>query len=386
MEDSNKKLFLDWIEQKSGMQSILSIPNISGNVRRVVDEHEQYSYDSRISSAKLCIQVQGTQYEGRGPRIESISKGDVLKLSREPNNPHSSNTISVQNGAGQSLGNLPAELADLLSPLLDEGKAELHGIQADYVEPLSKRSSKVKKALLYVSFTVKLNKTDYRNRSGCIVCLLGGEQGCDFLRKIQAFSGNYDTIMNSLWVQKLRVLHCRMEVEQAKLVFELYNRYFNEYDENKNDDGYFGLDNLEDEVVVARKKMREMKKDELDYSGPKNAHISLIEFARTEIEKDRERYGSISNCFAVSKDERWSFQRIFEKDSIGDEIYYWVDQTPVSNTKFQEIEAQGAFGHWYDVAELFSPEGVPVDLEDEDVVSIFGTDKFLAFADLSYGC
>lgn len=102
---------------------------------------ELYAYDAQSNSVKLCVQVQGTQYEGRSSRIESIRKGNPLKLRWEPENPYSVNNIAVQNKADQSLGNLPADLGGMLSPLLDAGEAELHNIQASHVEPLSKRSA-----------------------------------------------------------------------------------------------------------------------------------------------------------------------------------------------------------------------------------------------------
>jgi hypothetical protein len=40
----------------------------------------------------------------------------------------------------------------------------------------------------------------------------------------------------------------------------------------------------------------------------------------------------------------------------------------------------------YNVAELFAPGELPFDLNDPDTVSVFGTGKFEALADLSYGC
>lgn len=273
MGNSEKTRFLSWIEEKGNLQSVLSIPNVADGIRSVIDDKEQYVYDDRTSSAKLCVQVQGTQYEGRSPRIESIRKDNPLKLRREPDNPFNANNIAVQNKAGQSLGNLPADLANLLAPLLDSGEAELHNIQASHVEPLSKRSAKAKKALLYVAFTVKLKKTDYSN-SGCTLCLLGGEQGSEFLRRLQALTGSP---MHSIWVQKLRVLHCKMDAGDAMLIFELYNRYHREYDEENNETGYFGLDNLEEEVACAREEMRRGKIPGLNYAGPANSDTSLME-------------------------------------------------------------------------------------------------------------
>lgn len=273
-------------------------------------------------------------------------------------------------------------MANLLAPLLDSDEAELHNIQASHVEPLSKRSSKAKKALLYVAFTVKLKKTDYSD-SGCTLCLLGGEQGSEFLRRLQALTGSP---MHSIWVQKLRVLHCKMDAGDAMLIFELYNRYHREYDEENNETGYFGLDNLEEEVACAREEMRRGKIPGLNYAGPANSDTSLMEYVQRLLQREPERYGAVKGYFEGITEEYSLLEAIFEKDSLGEEEYFWLDQTPVTRDRFREVEAQGCFNHWYDVAELFPAGALPVDLEDEDTISIFGTGKFLAFADLSYGC
>lgn len=384
MGSSEKARFLSWLKEKGDLQAVLTIPNVADGIRSVIDAKEQFIYDNRSNSAKLCVQVQGTQYEGRSPRIESIQKGNPLKLRREPDNAFNTNNIAVQNKVGQSLGNLPADLANVLAPLLDRGEAELHNIQASFVEPLSKRSSKAKKALLYVTFTVKLKKTDYSKLAGCTLCLLGGDQGGgDSLRRLQALTGN---AFHSTWVQELQVLHCKMPVEQAKLIFELYNRYHREYDDENNETGYFGLDNLEEEVACAREKMRKEKLPGLSYDAPKDEKISMLDFAQEQIQKEPQRYGSVKAYFSDAEDSYHLLENIFKADSLGQETYYWLDQTPVTDAQYQEVAAQGCFNHWYDVAELFPAEGVPIDLNNEDVVSIFGTGKFLAFADLSYGC
>ena len=77
---------------------------------------------------------------------------------------------------------------------------------------------------------------------------------------------------------------------------------------------------------------------------------------------------------------------IFRRYEVECNTYYWLDQTRVTDKKW-DIETMAGFNHWYDVAELYSPEQeLPFELKDEDIVSIFGFGKFEAFADLSYGC
>ena len=69
-------------------------------------------------------------------------------------------------------------------------------------------------------------------------------------------------------------------------------------------------------------------------------------------------------------------------DSI--EEYYWVDMTRVSREKYERCTSR--LNHVYHMLELYGPEGAPVDFDDPDVISVFGTGKFTALADLSYGC
>ena len=42
--------------------------------------------------------------------------------------------------------------------------------------------------------------------------------------------------------------------------------------------------------------------------------------------------------------------------------------------------------HHYEVLELMDPSDLPFDPSDTDMVGVFGFDRFVAFADLSYGC
>lgn len=214
------------------------------------------------------------------------------------------------------------------------------------------------------------------NQSGCKVCFLSGDQ-------------------SNCWFQTLKVYHCAMDVKEAALIFELHNRFHNEYNAENNGLFYLGLDNLVDEVVVARKKMRDEMNPSLDYSGPSD-DVDEIDFIKKQIKAFPNRYGVIEKYF-VSDNYGWDnfddacfmddgFEQIFARQAMckRDE-YYWIDQTRVTEEEFDE-ESEFGFSHWYQVAELFGAGELPVDLADEDTVSIFGTGKFVAFADLSYGC
>ena len=114
--------------------------------------------------------------------------------------------------------------------------------------------------------------------------------------------------------------------------------------------------------------------------------IAKIYNARLEqIKKNPKRYSSIKKYIENCADDYAIIECVFESDSIGEEKYYWIDQAPVTEQEYNSETGWG-FNHWYEVAELFEAGKLPFDLTDEDTVSIFGTNKFVAFADLSYGC
>lgn len=337
----------------------------------------QSSFDAECQAAVLTIEIAGTQYEGRSQRLEGCAVGDNVRLVRESHNQYSSNTIAVTTTGGESLGNLPAQVSEPLSPLLDAGYATLGDARISYLLPLSKRGGRARKAILYVTFDVKLNMPDYPE-DGCTICFLGGDQV-------------------RCWAQKLEVLRCKMLREDAVLIFEIYNRMHDEYNPAENETFYCGLENLAEEVTAARAKMRREMIPGLVYGptgfdeiegqdGYDGEGSRFYRFAMYLIKTEPDRYGRIKEYIenvADPEEDDWAFQAIFRSDAYEEESFYWTDYARVSERDFNDYS--GGYNHWYDVAELFGAE-LPVDIYDPDVVTIFGTDDFLAFADLSYGC
>ena len=326
-------------------------------------QRETVSYDKQAGVATFTLEVQGTGKEDRTERLEHVNRGDIMQLRREPSNPDDDRNIMVLDSAGASLGNLPSGAADVISPLLDAGEATLIDAKVAYLEKKSQRSARARKAILFVSFQVKLRAVDLDRDAGCVVCFLGGDQ-------------------TNTWVQELQVLYCQMPLEHAKLIFELYNRMHNEYDSESNDISYIGLDNLAEEVTAARTAMRAAMKSGLDYSsGTEEEYDSFGEYALAILHKEGGRYDAIKPYLQRGAD----LKEISESDCIEQENYYWLDQTRRTKEQYDEGQDFGYY-HWYDVAELFAGGRLPIDMTDEDVVSIFGTGEFVAFADLSYGC
>ena len=193
----------------------------------------------------------------------------------------------------------------------------------------------------------------------CVVAFLGGDQ-------------------TRTWIQELNVKYCSIPLEEAKLLFELYNRINDEYNPEYNDTSYLGLDNLEEEVVIARNKRRSECLPGLDYSKLEY-HDHEEEFMQI---LDTERYQVIKKY--VNKDDAYfNLKDIIDQYVVKQENYYWLDQTHVSQDVYME---NYDCNHWYEICELYEGNELPFDVSEEDVVSIFGFNKFVAFADLSYGC
>lgn len=65
--------------------------------------------------------VAGVSYDNRQAVVASLKAGDVLVLTREPNNPHDPHAIAVSTADGVQVGYLSARLAARLTPTVDTG-------------------------------------------------------------------------------------------------------------------------------------------------------------------------------------------------------------------------------------------------------------------------
>ncbi len=330
------------------------------------------SFDETNEIVIFKDEVLGTLYEGRTDRIENVSLGTLVRIVREAYNQDNSNKLTVLNIGGESLGYLSDEIADLLSPLIDLGYASIQGSKVSYVEQKSTRGARARKAILFVEWEVKLKKINLDNSNSCIVCLLAGDQV-------------------GVWTQKLNVIRCSIPLDHAKGLFELHNRFHSEYERIENADidlSYVGLDNLEEEIVTAREIMVSESKTGLDYSTKFDAE-TFGEYTLKIVEIEPDRYGHLVQYIEDDPEEvefESEFKYIFYNKEIHSNEYYWLDQTRVSPEEW-ESDSPNVYYHWYEVLELYSTEeDLPFDLEDDEIVSIFGFGRFLALADLSYGC
>lgn len=364
-----KRELLDLIQRIQSV-NMLATQYEPGTFARGIGNDKAYaSFNQTSREVFIKTEVQGTQYEGRSARIENIEEGTLVNIIREPENQYNANNLAVQNLAGESLGNISSDVCDILSPMIDAGYLKIKNVSVSYVEPLSKRSARAKKAILYVAITMELKDIKMDNSNGSVVCVLGGDQV-------------------RMWAQKLTIYYCDIPLEHSKAIFELYNRFHNEYENTDTNFFYVGLDNLVEEILDAREKMQLNKENGEDYSVCIEAE-SFGEYVIKMIREYPERYGILEQYNFIDKYEDEYFNtidKIFEEHCIDCQEYYWLDQTRVTTAEW-DAETMYGFNHWYEIAELYSiDKEFPFDLKDEDVVSILGFDAFEAFADLSYGC
>lgn len=110
------------------------------------------------------IRVVGTKYEGRPGRIEKLKVGDKLKLVREPNNEYDANAIDLRSSLG-SVGHLPAEIAEMLSPLLDSHSISCTA-ETVFVDLLTKAGKKRVTPILDVKLLVSNSRASGVSKGG----------------------------------------------------------------------------------------------------------------------------------------------------------------------------------------------------------------------------
>ena len=340
-----------------------SMSNLAPEIRKTMEENaNQTSYDEKTRIVTFReIELTHTASKERVERIEKLHKGDKLKL-----RPDENGTYIVIDRTGAEIGNLWVNYA--ADMVIRNDDCEDVQVIVTNVIPKSQRGKGAKKSVVDVTLKLKLKEID-REGVRSIICFVGGDQ-------------------TRTWYQKIEVVYSSLPVSVAEKLFEIYNRESNEYDQDHNDTGYIGLDNLKDEVIEAREKMRSGMISGQNYSkiSETDQYSEFSEVVLKAATEEPKRYGILNKYFGseISGYGGQSFRDLIEGTIIDEEDFFWIDQTHVTRDEY-EANADG-FNHWYDVAMLFKGSVLPIDLNDEDVVSVFGTGKFIALADLSYGC
>lgn len=102
----------------------------------------------------------GTLYEGRTERIEQHRAGDSLTYCRNPQNDYDKSCIEILDVHKESLGNMPSELCNYISPLIDKKKVTISGHVAS-IETRAQRGKNAQKARLHCA--ISIHPTDCDN-------------------------------------------------------------------------------------------------------------------------------------------------------------------------------------------------------------------------------
>lgn len=98
----------------------------------------------------IRFEAKGTRYEGRTEHIENVRIGDDIQIVRDAGNQFNENNFKLMTEQGIDVGNMPAELCNVIAPLYDHGNLVIQKSVVSYVEPITKRNRYAKQAILFV--------------------------------------------------------------------------------------------------------------------------------------------------------------------------------------------------------------------------------------------
>lgn len=120
-----------------------------------LDKFEGY-YNEQNGIMTLRFDSRGTRYNGRTEHIEYVNSGEKVRAVREKDNPFNSNNFMLLTENGINIGNMPAELCNVIAPLYDNGELEIMYTEVSFVDPISKRSRYAKQAILFVEMKIRV--------------------------------------------------------------------------------------------------------------------------------------------------------------------------------------------------------------------------------------
>ncbi|MBR2743641.1 MAG: hypothetical protein IKD89_08665 [Clostridia bacterium] len=116
------------------------------------------TYDEASGELLLRFESRGTRYSGRTEQIEKVKEGDIIEIRRDRENPFNHNNFLLFTANGKDVGNMPAELCNVIAPLYDEGSLLFEKARVSYAEPISRRSRHAKQAVLFVELKARLSE------------------------------------------------------------------------------------------------------------------------------------------------------------------------------------------------------------------------------------
>ena len=113
-------------------------------------------FDEASGEVLVRFEVKGTRYEGRTEQIEKVKTGDTVQIVRDCENPYNPNNFMILTAKGKNLGNMSAQLCNVIAPLYDSGNLVFIQSAVSFVEPIYKRSRHAKQAVLFVELRMNI--------------------------------------------------------------------------------------------------------------------------------------------------------------------------------------------------------------------------------------
>lgn len=115
-------------------------------------------FDEASGTIEIKFESRGLRYDERTQHLNRMRAGDELKIVREKENPFNSNNFMIMNGRNESLGNMPAELCNVIGPLYDAGFLEILSSTVSYLERISERSRYARQGVMFVYLKMRLKQ------------------------------------------------------------------------------------------------------------------------------------------------------------------------------------------------------------------------------------
>ena len=113
-------------------------------------------YDENTGEFTIRFESKGTRYDGRTQIIENVSVDEKIHVIRDEKNKYNPNNFVLYTDRKWDVGNMPAELCNVIAPLYDAGYIKFSSAKVSYVEPITKRNKHAKQAVLFVQLDGEL--------------------------------------------------------------------------------------------------------------------------------------------------------------------------------------------------------------------------------------
>lgn len=146
---------VDKLHQRHELSKTVAEDYFEPGMMEYLDQSEGI-FDETCGEILLRFEVKGTRYEGRTEQIEKVQTGDTVQIVRDCENPYNANNFMILTAKGKNLGNMPAQLCNVIAPLYDSGNLVVAQSEVSFVEPISKRSRHAKQAVLFVKLRMNI--------------------------------------------------------------------------------------------------------------------------------------------------------------------------------------------------------------------------------------